>query len=74
MFLEYYDEEDGQQYLWAVPVLNLNLQYNEMFVNRGKNIQSLFSVSLDYIHSVTCNNSSFLATYYFTVSVIIFVM
>ncbi|KAF7246251.1 Meckelin, partial [Varanus komodoensis] len=34
VFLEYYDEEDRQQYLWAVPVLNLNLQYNEMFVNQ----------------------------------------
>lgn len=37
VFLEYYDAEDGQQYLWAVPVLNLNLQYNEMLVNQGKN-------------------------------------
>lgn len=36
VFLEYYDEKDGQQYLWAVPVLNLNLQYNEVFVNQGK--------------------------------------
>ncbi|XP_053251610.1 meckelin isoform X2 [Podarcis raffonei] len=40
VFLEYYDEEDGQQYLWAVPVLNLNLQYNEMFVNRGSNMNN----------------------------------
>ncbi|XP_033011462.1 meckelin-like isoform X1 [Lacerta agilis] len=40
VFLEYYDEEDGQKYLWAVPVLNLNLQYNEMFVNRGSNMNN----------------------------------
>ncbi|XP_015265310.1 PREDICTED: meckelin [Gekko japonicus] len=42
VFLEYIDEEDGQPYLWAVPVLNLNLQYNEMFVNRGSNMNSWF--------------------------------
>ncbi|XP_048364150.1 meckelin [Sphaerodactylus townsendi] len=42
VFLEYTDEEDEQQYLWAVPVLNLNLQYNEMFVNRGSNMNSWF--------------------------------
>ncbi|KFP62289.1 Meckelin, partial [Cariama cristata] len=36
LFLEY-DGDNGQQYLWAVPVLNLNLQYNEMFVNQGSN-------------------------------------
>ncbi|KAJ6663950.1 hypothetical protein lerEdw1_008904 [Lerista edwardsae] len=40
VFLEYYDAEDGQQYLWAVPVLNLNLQYNEMLVNQGSNMNS----------------------------------
>lgn len=38
VFLEYHDAEDGQQHIWAVPVLNLNLQYNEMLVNQGKNI------------------------------------
>ncbi|XP_062987006.1 meckelin isoform X2 [Elgaria multicarinata webbii] len=40
VFLEYYDEEDEQPYLWAVPVLNLNLQYNEMFVNQGNNMNN----------------------------------
>ncbi|XP_053104863.1 meckelin isoform X1 [Hemicordylus capensis] len=40
VFLEYLDEEDGQQYLWAVPILNLNLQFNEMFVNQGDNMNS----------------------------------
>ncbi|XP_072855213.2 meckelin [Pogona vitticeps] len=40
VFLEYYDEEDGKQYLWAVPVLNLNLQYNEVFVNQGSNMNN----------------------------------
>ncbi|XP_042317912.1 meckelin isoform X2 [Sceloporus undulatus] len=40
VFLEYYDEEDKQQYLWAVPVLNLNLQYNEVFINKGSNMNN----------------------------------
>ncbi|XP_068789138.1 meckelin isoform X2 [Struthio camelus] len=39
VFLEYNDGE-GQQYLWAVPVLNLNLQYNEMFVNQGSSMNN----------------------------------
>ncbi|XP_023961010.2 meckelin isoform X2 [Chrysemys picta bellii] len=37
VYLEYHDDDSGQQYLWAVPVLNLNLQYNEMSVNQGSN-------------------------------------
>ncbi|NWW96197.1 MKS3 protein, partial [Rhynochetos jubatus] len=36
LFLEY-NGDNGQQYIWAVPVLNLNLQYSEMFVNQGTN-------------------------------------
>ncbi|XP_060631585.2 meckelin [Anolis sagrei] len=40
VFLEYHNEEDKQQYLWAVPVLNLNLQYNEAFINKGSNMNS----------------------------------
>ncbi|NXL56718.1 MKS3 protein, partial [Chordeiles acutipennis] len=39
LFLEY-NGDNGQQYLWAVPVLNLNLQYNEMFVNQGSNMNN----------------------------------
>ncbi|XP_037236867.1 meckelin isoform X1 [Falco biarmicus] len=39
LFLEYNDD-NGQQYLWAVPVLNLNLQYSEMFVNQGSNMNN----------------------------------
>uniref|UniRef100_A0A8D2QSC4 Transmembrane protein 67 n=1 Tax=Zosterops lateralis melanops TaxID=1220523 RepID=A0A8D2QSC4_ZOSLA len=39
LFLEYNDG-NGQQYLWAVPVLNLNLQYNEKFVNQGSNMNN----------------------------------
>lgn len=35
MYLKYTDENQ-QQYIWAVPVLNLNLQYNKIFVNQGK--------------------------------------
>ncbi|KAM8966844.1 meckelin [Pelodytes ibericus] len=35
-----YQESDGQQNIWPVPVLNLNLQYNELFVNQGDNINS----------------------------------
>uniref|UniRef100_A0A8C6X577 Transmembrane protein 67 n=1 Tax=Naja naja TaxID=35670 RepID=A0A8C6X577_NAJNA len=42
IFLKYHDEEDGQQYLWAVPVLNVNLKYNEIFVNQGSNVNSWF--------------------------------
>lgn len=37
VYLEY-PEDNGQQYLWAIPVLNLNLQYNEMLVNQGRNV------------------------------------
>ncbi|CAM9287044.1 unnamed protein product [Bubo scandiacus] len=39
LFLEY-NGDNGQQYLWAVPVLNLNLQYSEMFVNQGSNMNN----------------------------------
>uniref|UniRef100_A0A8B9IZV2 Transmembrane protein 67 n=1 Tax=Amazona collaria TaxID=241587 RepID=A0A8B9IZV2_9PSIT len=39
LFLEY-NGDNGQQYLWDVPVLNLNLQYSEMFVNQGSNMNS----------------------------------
>ncbi|XP_032843809.2 meckelin isoform X3 [Tyto alba] len=39
LFLEY-NGDSGQQYLWAVPVLNLNLQYSEMFVNQGSNMNN----------------------------------
>ncbi|XP_026561755.1 meckelin [Pseudonaja textilis] len=42
IFLQYHDEEDAQQYLWAVPVLNVNLKYNEIFVNQGSNVNSWF--------------------------------
>ncbi|KAL7984184.1 hypothetical protein Chor_002754 [Crotalus horridus] len=42
IFLEYRDEEDGQQYLWAVPVLNVNLKYNEILVNQGSNVNNWF--------------------------------
>ncbi|KAG8441839.1 hypothetical protein GDO86_010860 [Hymenochirus boettgeri] len=31
---------DGQKHLLPVPVLNLNLQYNEMFVNQGDNVNN----------------------------------
>ncbi|XP_044863170.1 meckelin isoform X4 [Mauremys mutica] len=40
VYLEYHDDDSGQQYLWAVPVLNLNLQYNEMSVNQGSNMNN----------------------------------
>ncbi|VFV20637.1 meckelin-like [Lynx pardinus] len=33
VYLEYTDENQ-HQYVWAVPVLNLNLQHNKIFVNR----------------------------------------
>ncbi|XP_064444199.1 meckelin isoform X3 [Mirounga angustirostris] len=33
VYLEYTDENQ-HQYIWAVPVLNLNLQYNKIFVNQ----------------------------------------
>lgn len=33
VYLEYTDEEQ-HHYLWAIPVLNLNLQHNKMFVNQ----------------------------------------
>ncbi|NXO00768.1 MKS3 protein, partial [Rhinopomastus cyanomelas] len=39
LFLEY-NGDNGQQSLWAVPVLNLNLQYSEMFVNQGSNMNN----------------------------------
>ncbi|XP_061852025.1 meckelin isoform X5 [Colius striatus] len=39
LFLEY-NGDNGQEKLWAVPVLNLNLQYNEMFVNQGSNMNN----------------------------------
>ncbi|XP_071410278.1 meckelin isoform X1 [Pithys albifrons albifrons] len=39
LFLEY-NGDNGQQHLWAVPVLNLNLQYNEKFVNQGSNMNN----------------------------------
>ncbi|NXG61020.1 MKS3 protein, partial [Hemiprocne comata] len=39
LFLEY-NGDNGQQYLWAVPVLNLNLQYSEMFINQGGNMNN----------------------------------
>lgn len=38
LFLEY--NGDNGQYLWAVPVLNLNLQYREMYVNQGSNMNN----------------------------------
>lgn len=41
LFLEY-NGDNGQQYLWDVPVLNLNLQYNEIFVNQGKTVIVIF--------------------------------
>ncbi|XP_075776499.1 meckelin isoform X2 [Pelodiscus sinensis] len=40
VYLEYHDDNSGQQYLWAVPILNLNLQYNEMSVNQGSNMNN----------------------------------
>nr|XP_032636007.1 meckelin [Chelonoidis abingdonii] len=40
VYLEYHDDDSGQQYLWAVPVLNFNLQYNEMSVNQGSNMNN----------------------------------
>ncbi|NXJ86503.1 MKS3 protein, partial [Trogon melanurus] len=39
LFLEY-NGGNGQQNLWAVPVLNLNLQYSEKFVNQGSNMNN----------------------------------
>ncbi|XP_069076570.1 meckelin isoform X1 [Pleurodeles waltl] len=35
-----YQQGTGQQDLWAVPVLNLNLQYNDLFINQGSNINN----------------------------------
>ncbi|XP_040290242.1 meckelin [Bufo bufo] len=35
-----YGGSDGQQNIWPVPVLNLNLQHNDQFINRGKNINN----------------------------------
>ncbi|XP_074843042.1 meckelin [Carettochelys insculpta] len=40
IYLEYLDDDSGQQHLWAVPILNLNLQYNEMSVNQGSNMNN----------------------------------
>ncbi|OXB79904.1 UNVERIFIED_CONTAM: hypothetical protein H355_000934 [Colinus virginianus] len=39
LFFEY-NGDNGQQYLWAVPVLNLNLQYSDMYVNQGSSMNS----------------------------------
>ncbi|NXS10081.1 MKS3 protein, partial [Neodrepanis coruscans] len=39
LFLQY-NGDNGQELLWAVPVLNLNLQYNEKFVNQGSNMNN----------------------------------
>ncbi|XP_042726107.1 meckelin [Lagopus leucura] len=39
LFYEY-NGDSGQQYLWAVPVLNLNLQYSEMYVNQGSSMRN----------------------------------
>ncbi|OWK61420.1 Meckelin [Lonchura striata] len=39
LFLEY-NGGNGQQHLWAVPVLNLNLQYKEKFVNQDSNMNN----------------------------------
>ncbi|XP_036292399.1 meckelin isoform X3 [Pipistrellus kuhlii] len=36
LYLEYTDENQ-HQYIWALPVLNLNLQHNKMFVNQDSN-------------------------------------
>ncbi|XP_037659112.1 meckelin [Choloepus didactylus] len=36
VYLEYTDENQ-HHYIWALPVLNLNLQYNKMFVNQDSN-------------------------------------
>lgn len=36
MYIEYTDENQ-HQYIWAVPVLNLNLQHNKIFVNQDSN-------------------------------------
>ncbi|XP_040849292.1 meckelin isoform X2 [Ochotona curzoniae] len=36
VYLEYSDDNQ-QQHIWAVPVLNLNLQHNKMFVNQDSN-------------------------------------
>lgn len=45
LYLEY-TSENQHQYIWAVPVLNLNLQYNKMFVNQGKTfIHTILSLS-----------------------------
>ncbi|XP_075438837.1 meckelin isoform X2 [Ascaphus truei] len=35
-----HSESDGQQNLWAVPILNLNLQNNDLFVNQGNNMNN----------------------------------
>ena len=45
VYLEYTDENQ-HQYIWAVPVLNLNLQHKKMFVNKGKaSIHTTLSLS-----------------------------
>ncbi|XP_005879373.1 PREDICTED: meckelin [Myotis brandtii] len=36
LYLEYTDENQ-HQYIWALPVLNLNLQHNKIFVNQDSN-------------------------------------
>ncbi|XP_056378292.1 meckelin isoform X2 [Hyla sarda] len=35
-----YGESDGRQNIWPVPVLNLNLQHNEQYINMGNNINN----------------------------------
>ncbi|XP_069813490.1 meckelin [Dendropsophus ebraccatus] len=35
-----YGGSDGQQNIWPVPVLNLNLQHNDQFINIGNNINN----------------------------------
>lgn len=42
IYLEY-TGNDQHHYIWAVPVLNLNLQHNKMFVNQGKTFYSAVS-------------------------------
>uniref|UniRef100_G1PN92 Transmembrane protein 67 n=1 Tax=Myotis lucifugus TaxID=59463 RepID=G1PN92_MYOLU len=39
LYLEYTDENQ-HQYIWALPVLNLNLQHNKIFVNQVKDSNS----------------------------------
>ncbi|XP_074056271.1 meckelin [Macrotis lagotis] len=41
VFLEYTNEKQ-ERYLWPVPILNLNLRYNEIFVNKDSNSAKWF--------------------------------